>query len=103
VAILAYPWLSARFGAELSGRANTAMNLIIFLAAFAIQYGIGAIIALYPTQASGGFEPRAYRTAFAVFLGLQVVALAIFLANRRLLRSAAAPPTSAKPTSECPD
>jgi predicted MFS family arabinose efflux permease len=86
VAILAYPWLSARFGAELSGRANTAMNLIIFLAAFLIQYLIGAIIALYPQQATGGFDARSYQTAFAIFLGLQIVALVIFLANRRLLR-----------------
>jgi predicted MFS family arabinose efflux permease len=86
VAILAYPWLSARFGAELSGRANTAMNLIIFLAAFLIQYLIGAIIGLYPQRAPGGFDPRSYQTAFAIFLGLQIVALAIFLANRRLLR-----------------
>ena len=28
LAILAYPWLSSRFGAALSGRANTAMNLL---------------------------------------------------------------------------
>ena len=89
VAILAYPWLSARFGAELSGRANTAMNLLIFLAAFGIQYGIGAIIALFPPQASGGFDPRSYQAAFAVFLGLQVVTFAMFVANRRLFRSAA--------------
>jgi predicted MFS family arabinose efflux permease len=89
VAILAYPWLSARFGAELSGRANTAMNLLIFLAAFGIQYGIGSIIARFPPQASGGFDPRSYQAAFAVFLGLQVVTFAVFVANRRLFRSAA--------------
>ncbi len=94
VAILAYPWLSARFGAELSGRANTAMNLLIFLAAFGIQYGIGAIIALFPPQASGGFDLRSYQAAFAAFLGLQVVTLAMFVANRRLFRSAAHEATS---------
>jgi len=93
VAILAYPWLSSRFGMALSGRANTAMNLLIFLAAFTIQYAIGAIIAVFPAGASGGFDPRSYRTAFAIFLGLQVVTFCIFLANRRLFRSAA--PTGA--------
>jgi predicted MFS family arabinose efflux permease len=86
VAILAYPWLSARFGAELSGRANTAMNLLIFLAAFAIQYGIGTIIALFPPQASGGFDPRSYQTAFAVFLGLQIASMGLYWANRHLFR-----------------
>ena len=58
VAVLAYPWLSARFGTALSGRANTAMNLLLFLAAFAIQYAIGAIIALYPDDGGGGIRPQ---------------------------------------------
>ncbi len=94
VAILAYPWLSARFGAELSGRANTAMNLLIFLSAFIIQYAIGAIIALFPPQASGAFDPRSYQAAFAVFLGLQIVTFGVYLANRHLFRSAAPETTS---------
>ena len=38
VAVLAYPWLSARFGTALSGRANTAMNLLLFLAAYVGPY-----------------------------------------------------------------
>jgi predicted MFS family arabinose efflux permease len=84
LAILAYPWLSSRFGAALSGRATTAMNLLIFLAAFAIQYAIGGIIGLYPPGPSGGYDPRSYQVAFGVFLALQVVTFAIFLANRRL-------------------
>ncbi|HEX5079680.1 MAG TPA: MFS transporter, partial [Geminicoccaceae bacterium] len=37
VAVLAYPWLSSHYGAALSGRANTAVNLLLFLAAFAVQ------------------------------------------------------------------
>jgi predicted MFS family arabinose efflux permease len=87
VAVLAYPWLSARFGTALSGRANTAMNLLLFLAAFAIQYAIGAIIALYPTTASGGYDPGSYQTAFGLCLALQVAAFALFFANRRLFRA----------------
>jgi MFS family permease len=86
VAILAYPWLSARFGTALSGRANTAMNLLIFLAAFAIQYAIGAVIAMYPASASGGYDPHSYQVAFGLCLGLQVLTAAIFIANRRLFR-----------------
>jgi predicted MFS family arabinose efflux permease len=88
LAILAYPWLSSRFGASLSGRATTAMNLLIFLAAFAIQYAIGGIIGLYPPGASGGYDPKSYQVAFGVFLALQVLTFAIFIANRRLFRSA---------------
>ena len=46
VAVLAYPWLSSHFGAGQSGRATTAMNLVLFLFAFGAQYAIGAIIDL---------------------------------------------------------
>jgi predicted MFS family arabinose efflux permease len=90
VAILAYPWLSTRFGAALSGRANTAMNLLIFVAAFAIQYAIGGIIAAFP-PASGGYAPAAYQVAFGLFLALQLAAFGLYLANRRLFRAAVAP------------
>jgi predicted MFS family arabinose efflux permease len=85
VAILAYPWLSSRFGAALSGRANTAMNLLIFLAAFAIQYAIGAIIALFPA-AAGRYDPRSYQVAFGIFLAVQLATFGLYLANRRLFR-----------------
>jgi hypothetical protein len=44
--VLAYPWLSSHFGAAQSGRATTAMNLVLFLCAFGAQYAIGAIIDL---------------------------------------------------------
>jgi len=89
VAVLAYPWLSSRFGAALSGRANTAMNLLLFLTAFAIQYAIGGIIALFPAGAGGGYDPRSYQAAFGVFLVLQVLTFLLYLANRRLFRTAA--------------
>ena len=57
VAVLAYPWLASYFGAALSGRAQTAMNLVLFLAAFGAQYAIGAIIDLFPTTPGGGYHP----------------------------------------------
>lgn len=87
VAILAYPWLARRFGVALSGRANTAMNLLIFLCAFAAQYGIGAIIALFPPGPAGGYEPAAYQVAFGACLGVQIVCLGVYLANWRVFRS----------------
>ena len=81
VAILAYPWLSSHFGGALSGRANTAMNLVIFASAFAIQFAIGALIDLYPRTATGGYPPEAYRMAFGVFLAAQIATLGLFLAR----------------------
>ena len=88
VAILAYPWLSIRFGAALSGRANTAMNLLIFLAAFAIQYAIGIVITLFPPGPAGGYDPRSYQVAFGIFLAVQLLSFGLYLANRRLFRKA---------------
>jgi MFS family permease len=88
VAILAYPWLARYFGTRLSGRANTAMNLLMFLAAFAVQYAVGAIIDTYPAAAAGRYDPAAYRFAFGAVLAVQLAALLWYLANRRRLRKA---------------
>lgn len=85
VAILAYPWLSKHFGAKRSGRANTAMNLVIFGAAFLAQSAIGAIIDTFPRLPSGGFEARAYQTGFGVFLAIELVALLWYLGRHRAL------------------
>ena len=89
VAVLAYPWLSSHYGAALSGRTNTAVNLLLFLVAFAVQYAIGAIIDLFPPTASGGYNPEGYRWAFGVFLALQLLALIWYLGGRRSLRARA--------------
>ena len=89
VAVLAYPWLASHYGAALSGRTNTAVNLLLFLTAFAVQYAIGAIIDLFPATAAGGYSPAGYRWAFGLFLALQLLALAWYLGGRRSLRASA--------------
>jgi MFS family permease len=91
VAVLAFPWLSSYFGAALSGRANAAMNLMIFSTAFLAQWLIGAIIDLYPRTTSGGFPPEAYRAGFGTFITLEVLGLLWFLpARKRLVAGSAA-------------
>lgn len=87
VAILAFPWLSSHFGAALSGRANTAMNLLIFSMAFISQSAIGAIIDMFPRTPTGGYPVAAYQLAFGIFLALELAALALYLANRKLYRA----------------
>jgi predicted MFS family arabinose efflux permease len=79
VAVLAYPWMASYWGSALSGRANSAMNLIMFMTAFSAQYAIGAIIDLYPAGPDGGYDPRGYQTSFGILLGLQVLALGWYL------------------------
>jgi predicted MFS family arabinose efflux permease len=97
VAILAYPWLSSYYGAALSGRANTAVNLLIFLAAFGVQYAIGALIDLLPPASGGGYDPQGYRLGFGLFLALQLAALAWYLAGRARLALPRAPLAGAGP------
>ena len=91
VAILAYPWLSSHYGAALSGRANTAMNLLIFGAAFGVQYAIGAIIDRFPQTADGGYSPQGYQVAFGAFFVVQLLALGWYLLGRSALRTAVRP------------
>ena len=81
--ILPYAALSQRFPPRLAGRLNTGLNVMVFLIAFAAQWGIGAIISLWPEGADGGYAPAGYQAAFAVMLSLQVLALAWFCVFRR--------------------
>ena len=83
--ILAYAVLSQSFPTHLSGRVNTALNLLVFVAAFAAQWGIGSIIELWPTTVDGGYAPAGYQAAFGIMLVLQTLALIwFFLAGRKL-------------------
>ncbi len=84
--ILPYAVLSQELPRHLAGRANTGMNLLVFVAAFAAQWAIGAIIGLWPQNPVGGYHVDGYRAAFGLILGLQLVtALWYFVAG--LLRN----------------
>ena len=77
--IICYAVLSQSFPLHLVGRANTGLNVLVFVAAFSAQWGIGAVINLWPTAADGGYLPPAYQAAFGVILGLQVLGLIWFI------------------------
>ena len=82
-AIVAFPWLAARYGAEMAGRAQTAVNLGIFGFAFLAQYLIGAIISLFEPDVAGAYPAHAYQAAFGLFLLLQLVSFAWYLRSGR--------------------
>jgi hypothetical protein len=71
---LAYPLMTALFGPEMTGRVNTASNVLMFGFSFAFQWGIGAVLRLFPVEGSS-YAPQGYATAFAILLALQVAAL----------------------------
>lgn len=86
IGILSYPYMSGHFPPEFAGRANTALNVLTFLSAFATQYFFGAVLDLWPAGDTGGYHPAGYTTAFGILLALQAVAFAWFaygLATRK--------------------
>ena len=78
---LAYALLAARFAPSLSGRVTTALNLLAFVGAFSLQWGLGVLID--GLILSGLAEAAAYRSAFAIMLALQAAVYARFLFGGR--------------------
>lgn len=74
--VLSYAILAQAFPPHMAGRANTAVNLLIFVAAFGLQWGIGLIIGLWERDAAGRYPVEAYGTAF----GLSAALLAVMVA-----------------------
>ena len=74
---IAYSQLSAKFPVELSGRVNTALNLLVFVGAFGLQWGIGAMV---DALTRGGLvRVQAFRITFSVLLAAQTLAFAWFM------------------------
>lgn len=87
--ILPYAVLSQSFPRNLSGRANTGLNLLVFVAAFAAQWVIGLIIDLWPQTASGGYNATGYSTGFGLIMMLQLAAAIWYFVSIRRKSSAA--------------
>lgn len=81
--ILSYAALSQQFPPALAGRVNTGINLLVFVAAFICQWGIGAIIQQWPPRTGGGYATEGYLAAFGFMLGLQAVAMIWFWVSGR--------------------
>ena len=77
---LAYALLQAHFSPTLAGRVNTALNLMVFVGAFAIQWGFGAMVDLL--QAAGHTMRAAYQMSFGGLLAVQVASWLWFLRGR---------------------
>lgn len=82
--ILSYAILSQNFAKEFAGRVNAGLNLLLFTASFFVQWGIGAIIDLWPATNTGQYAAEGYQAAFAALLVLQVIALIWFAFYRRI-------------------
>lgn len=70
---VSYSLVAQAFPPALSGRANTALNLLVFLGAFGLQWGIGILVDAL--QAHGWANDAAFRATFFTLLGGQLLAL----------------------------
>jgi hypothetical protein len=77
---VAYAILSHRFPIGQAGRVITALNGLVFGSAFALQWGMGAIIERWPV-AGGHYDADAYRAAFGAVLLVQVLGYGWMLRN----------------------
>lgn len=75
---------------ELTGRAATCLNLLIFIGAFVVQAGFGLLVGLWPLDEAGQVPAMAYRMAFAVLVLVQLPGLVGFLRRRRRRHAPAA-------------
>ncbi|MGE5472188.1 MAG: MFS transporter [Bacteroidota bacterium] len=74
---IAYSLVAQAFPPTLSGRANTALNLLVFAGAFGLQWGIGILVG--HLQVEGWSAEAAFRAAFWSLLAAQALALAWLL------------------------
>jgi MFS family permease len=78
---LAYALLQRHFSANLAGRVNTALNVMVFAGAFSIQWGFGASV---DALLAAGYTIRdAYQITFAGLLAVQVLSYFWFLLGAR--------------------
>ncbi len=78
---IAYSQLTSAFSIALSGRVNTALNLMVFIGAFGLQWGIGAAVDAFSANGLGRVD--AFRATFSVLLATQVLAYLWFLKPTR--------------------
>ena len=83
--ILTFAGLAQIFPKKYSGRVSTILNVQVFLGAFIIQWGIGAIIELWPTTEIG-YDPASYQVAIGVLVLMQAAGLVWYLLSQQLIK-----------------
>ena len=76
-----YAIVSASVPLHLTGRVSTSFNLVVFLMAFALQWGLGWMIGLW-TPIAGMYPETAYRFALGANLALQIPGLLLWFSMK---------------------
>ena len=61
------------------------LNLLVFIGAFILQWGVGAIIELWPPT-DNGYDPESYQSAFGFLVILQAAGLMWYLFSKKIYR-----------------
>lgn len=85
---LLYAHHAGCYGVALAGRANTCLNLGVFIGGFGLQWGFGIVVDA--AQAGGASHSEALTLAWGLLLGLQAASLAWFALGGREPVAAAA-------------
>ena len=83
IAAIAYALLPTFFPLEFAGRANSALNLVVFGCAFLTQYLMGWVIDYWPRTAAGGYAPEGYFAAFFAAFACVIATLAWYMVPLR--------------------
>jgi len=57
--------------------------LLVFLGAFIVQWGVGAVIEMWPATSSG-YDPESYQAAIGVLVLLQAAGLIWYLISLKI-------------------
>jgi MFS family permease len=80
--ILAYAVMTETFPANLVGRVNTSLNLVLFIMVFGFQVGVGAVLSLWAPVA-GHYPVVAHLCAWGVLVVLQLLSAAWYFMPAR--------------------
>jgi len=75
---LLYAVVSRSFDPSLAGRVNTAFNLLVFVGAFGLQWGLGLVIELWEGPQKQGNAPWGYAVAVALLAAAHLCAYVWF-------------------------
>ncbi len=82
--LLVYALLGQNFPGHMVGKVNTAQNMMIFIGAFVLQWGIGVIIDFWPAVGEGRYDPEGHQVALIYVIALELLAYTWLLMPSRM-------------------
>lgn len=81
--VITYAVMSQSFPAQLAGRVNTGLNLLVFVMAFLMQWGAGYVINQYTSDRVDQYSTDGFQMAFGLLIAIQVAAMIWYLISSK--------------------